>query len=1576
MDPAIVGSSDFNQIFKTALPGNYIGSPEQVFSQPLVYTPSDGNQYVYIATTQNNVYKLDAKTGTILLSRSLAIPFLTADLDGCVDINPTIGITSTGVIDPDTDTLYLTVKTYANQAGGNGPQGKPNGRYYVHALDVNDLSERANFPVNLEGIVARNNPVRVFNGGIHHQRPGLLHSGQYIYAGFASHCVQYNFTGWIMGFDKTSGAVVERYATEGDGVPNTTPGGGVWMSGGGLASDDKGSLFFGTGNGYASQLNTIPVDGRSPPTSLEEAAVHMTLNDDGSVTVVDFFMPQEKQALDGADKDLGTSPLVLLPSEFSCGSITRMGVITGKSGKTYFLNLDDLGGYRTGTDSGDRVIQVYQNENSVYAGAGVYPLEGGYIYINVIQYPSRVFKFSCNNGVPSFAKVADSPESNSYILGVSHGTVTSLNGQPGTGLVWKTDVQGTNLRIYDAIPQNGLLNEIRSFSVPGTTKFTRAVFGDGRLYMGTTLGYVYGFGGAVTPALNCTSPVSFGSRDISAAGVAATVTCKALIGTTVNALKINSTDFNITSSPTLPATLAAGATFSFQATFKPTAVGLRTGTVSIGLTNGIAGYASTASIVLQGTGSSAAALLTISPSTLTFTNVVIGSTPGGVVEPVVFSNDGNSALTISQVLFSQTGPSGPWVAGTATANGKKIGPYTVSGLPSTIAANAGATVNVIFDPTTGGTFNLYVAVTSNGGSQTFVATATAGVGPTCLVEFQTPDGLGWVEYVKGANFTFGKVTENTLRTLKMRVTNNGTSDAVPLSITVSKPPFGVSGIIKAVNQVDLAEGTVLAPGESATASMYCAVPKEQWDTDTYYGSATWTMNTNDPNWDKQYMQFSCVAVSEQAPPLQDDGQAIYRYVGCFKENNPGRQLSAQLYGSDNNSIPMCIAACAAGGYTYCGTQYGSECWAGNTIPVQKVAEADCNYPCTGAINQICGGNGAGDDIGGAFISLFATNGADTNSTTSPPAGPVVNPGNYGYVSIGCYHEPDVGRAIANQMTVTTQTIDGCLAAAAAAGYSYAGMEYGGECWAGNSLSTAATAVSLSTCSMTCNNNGSEYCGGPVLLNTYRLNGTAVLPSTSSTSGGTTTPTTTPSGPVINPGVNGYSFFGCYREPDTSRAFTNQLSVTNQTVGSCLAAAAAQGYAYAGIEYGGECWAGNSLAAGAAAVAASSCSMTCNNNGSEFCGGPVLLSTYKLNGTAVLPSTSSTPGGTTTPTTTPSGPVVNPGVRGYSFLGCYHEPATGRAFTNQLSVTNQTVGSCLTAAAAQGYAYAGIEYGGECWAGNSLAAGTTAVTTSTCSMTCNNNGSEYCGGPVLLSTYKLNGTVVLPGTSSSKSAPVGPATASTTTTAPAGPVVNPGVGGYAFAGCYHEPATGRALTNQISVTSQTVAVCIAAAAAQGFTYAGLEYGGECWAGNTLSMGASAVTVSTCNMPCNNNASEYCGGPVLMELYKLNGTAVLPTTSSSTAAAGGAGTTTTTTPAATVTGGPYTNPGTNGYAFAGCYHEPPTGRAFVTQLTTTPQTVANCLAAAALGGYTYAGLEYGGEVSYLHVKSLSLTAWNIR
>jgi hypothetical protein len=331
---------------------------------------------------------------------------------------------------------------------------------------------------------------------------------------------------------------------------------------------------------------------------------------------------------------------------------------------------------------------------------------------------------------------------------------------------------------------------------------------------------------------------------------------------------------------------------------------------------------------------------------------------------------------------------------------------------------------------------------SDGGTKIFDVVGTAGDPPLALVEFQSPDEVSWIKYIPGQNYTFGNVTENTTRSLKIRVTNNATLGSARLSLTVSKPPFGSNSIINVNNLIDLAEGTTLGPGENATSTIYCSVPKTQWNTDSSFATAHWTMNFNDLTFVKQDIPFICNAVAEQAPPLLPNEDGQYRYIGCYKENNPRRQLKTQLYSSANNTNEMCIAACAAGKYAFCGTQYNSECWAGMNIPNLEVDGTQCDYPCAGDVNQICGGNGVGANQGGAYISLFADSLQYTpgNGSVVPlpsvPSGPVVNPGINGWVSIGCYTEALNARALSNGKNTALETVESCLTACA--GYNYAG----------------------------------------------------------------------------------------------------------------------------------------------------------------------------------------------------------------------------------------------------------------------------------------------------------------------------------------------------------------------------------------------------------------------------------------------------------------------------------------------------------------------------------------------------------
>ncbi|EHL00441.1 putative fungistatic metabolite [Glarea lozoyensis 74030] len=1025
MDPAVVGSPTFGQIFKTTLPGLYMGVKEQIFSQPLVYTAPDG---------------------------------VHADLD-CGDISPFVGVTGTGVIDPETGTWYMVTKTYADQTLVGVAQGRPAGRQILHAVSIDNLSERPNFPVDLEGTAARNNPARIFNGGIHHQRPGLLHSGKYIYAGFGSHCVKFNFTGWIMGWDKTTGRIVERYTTLGEGTTKDVSGGSLWMSGGAITSDDKGSMFFSTGNGHASQLDQVPVSGRNPPSALEEAVVHMNIAEDGSLKVVDFWMPWEKKQLD------------------------------------------------------------------------------------VIRYPTVVFKFSCTNGVPSFIKVADSPTNNAYTLGVGHGTVTSLNDQPGTGLVWTSDVNNGNLRIYKAIPENGLMVQLQSFNIPDTPKFTRPVFGDGRAYVGSLAGLLYGFGSPVNAPLNCTATIQFGSLELNTSSASRVVTCQAKTALVVANITLSgNANFILSGLPTTSIQLGNGGIFTFQAAFKPFEVGPLSSDIII-TTSGATGYSTTTPVALRGNGESASPLLQINPRLLSFAGAVTGAAPDGIEHDIGFSTVGNG---------------GPFSPGDVTSQGTKIGAFTFIGLPEAIPAQSSATVRVNFDTSHSGSFAAFGQIISNGGTDLLRVVGVSGDAPIGLVEFQSEDGTRWIKYTPGMSFSFGNVTENTTRSLKLRITNTVGPEGAALVLTVSKPPF--------------AEGTRLVPGESMNATLFCAVPKSQWNLDPTPGYAEWTLNTND-NTGKQVIQFECLGVAEH-------DQARYRYIGCYLENNPGRALF-QTCGGNGEGVGA-------------GRSYIS-------------LFADINqYNPNGTIPT----------------SSASPPGTSNTAIPAPTGGPVVNPGVGTYGSVGCYTEATTGRALPNgfAMPAGSRAVGTCIAGCASKNYLYAGLEYGQECWCGNALGTGSVPAPSGECRVPASSSTTSGSS---------RSSEASMESSTTTTQQSASPTQTR--PSVKQTVGAYVFQGCYTEAASGRALSAK-SYFNDMMTLEMCAMACAGFQWFGVEYKRECYCGNALNPGSGLAAnQADCNLLCPGDPTTLCGAGVRLQMYKLtsqSSTSIF-STSSSLGSVTT-----------------------------------------------------------------------------------------------------------------------------------------------------------------------------------------------------------------------------------------------------------------------------------------------------------------------------------------------------------
>ncbi len=256
-----------------------------------------------------------------------------------------------------------------------------------------------------------------------------------------------------------------------------------------------------------------------------------------------------------------------------------MAVTAGKNGKIYIMNANNLGGYKLGPGGTDGILQTITTNEGVFGGGGSYPLEGGYIYMTPVGYPTYCYQLGFTDaGLPQFSLVGQTNGSSTARVGTGIPTITSLDDKPGTAILWMTD-PGVGLRAWHAVPANGVLVSIPLPQIPGANKFQRPAFGDGRVYISDSNGNVYCMGSPVNLPLNCSSPVNFGNVAI---GTKATqiINCTANIAITkVNGLEITDADFTASNSSLPSGPLAKGQQFSFPVTWDLT-------TASISNTNG------------------------------------------------------------------------------------------------------------------------------------------------------------------------------------------------------------------------------------------------------------------------------------------------------------------------------------------------------------------------------------------------------------------------------------------------------------------------------------------------------------------------------------------------------------------------------------------------------------------------------------------------------------------------------------------------------------------------------------------------------------------------------------------------------------------------------------------------------------------------------------------------------------------------------------------------------------------------------------------------------------------------------
>jgi hypothetical protein len=811
LTPELVSGGTFGQLWSTSVEG-------EVYAQPLL-----ANGAVVVATEANKLYSLDPGTGALNWSKALGTPWNANDIH-CGDLTPTIGVTATPVIDPTTNTAYLTHKTYVSGSSGEA-------RWYMDAVDLSSGAEKQGFPVELAG-QAQNAPGQTFAPKTELQRPGLLLMEGVVYAAFGSSCDTPPWQGWVFGVS-TAGQVKARWV-----AVATSSGAGIWQSGAGLTSDGPGTLLVSTGNGGAP---APPIAGNTPPASLGESVVRLGVQPDGSLKAVDFFAPFDAQQLDGWDADFASGGITgLNDSYFGTPSVPHLAVAVGKSGYVYLLNRDELGGIGTGPGGSDNVVQRIGPYGGVWSRPGVWPGDGGWVYIptasgshtgNGTSGFLNVFQYGLSGtGQPTLSKVASSGDA--FGFGSGAPVITSNGTGSGSALVWmewapNSSGVGAQLRAYDPIPVDG--NPVLRWSAPiGTaSKFATPGIGGGRLYVGTRDGKVLAFGSPVTAVL--TGPSTSFPTTTEGSSNEKTVTLTASKALTLTALTSTSSTFSVgTPSIALPASMSAGQSIKVPVTFTPTQTGLIGGTLNAETNLGTVGFA------MSGTGQTANALLTSTATLVSFGGTSVG---GQLAEAATFRNVGATPLTINAIHLPKA-------------------PFAATGLPtvgSPIPGGGSVTVNLTFAPTQEGSFNGEIELETTGGNATVGLSGSAGSPGALKITSETNE--------------YGHVEVGSTATRSFTVTNTG---GTAVEITKSKPPSG--GEFAA--STSLPEGSTIAAGETVT----------EWvsfrPTSTGASSGSWTINATDTT-GLHEVSFSGVGSNPEAQGAQTFVQSSPASPGPF-----------------------------------------------------------------------------------------------------------------------------------------------------------------------------------------------------------------------------------------------------------------------------------------------------------------------------------------------------------------------------------------------------------------------------------------------------------------------------------------------------------------------------------------------------------------------------------------------------------------------------------------------------------------------------------------------------------------------
>jgi hypothetical protein len=302
-------------------------------------------------------------------------------------------------------------------------------------------------------------------------------------------------------------------------------------------------------------------------------------------------------------------------------------------------------------------------------------------------------------------------------------------------------------------------------------------------------------------------------------------------------------------------------------------------------------------------------------------------------------------------------------------------------------------------------------------------------------------------------------------------------------------------------------------------------------------------------------------------------------------------------------------------------------------------QGDCNFICPGNQYEYCGAGNRLEmyQLNGTLYTSSSSSSAIATATTTGKSStssiavstPTTTGIPAGWTYQGCYIDGVNGRILNDQLPDNQAlTVQSCIGACAAAGYTIAGMEYSVQCFCSNVIyDGGALSPTQGDCNMPCGGNAAEICGAGNRMSLYSI-GTPQIYQ--------------PPGPQKTGLPANWAYQGCLQDnilssngnPPVTLTTLPYLVWTNETGNTpvaCIEQCQLFGYNAAGLEYGSECFCGdveNIQIASAPAISTdptqpqwyirsavpqivpdSQCADLCTGNSSYYCGDNNLLSYY-------------------------------------------------------------------------------------------------------------------------------------------------------------------------------------------------------------------------------------------------------------------------------------------------------------------------------------------------------------------------------